>query len=78
MAIPLHQMIRVGAYVLGRHLRGAKSILFVPYALHDRDGYAAKAAERFAAMGVTLASVHRAGDHGGSPRCPRYEPEGVH
>ena len=47
---------------IGRHLRGAKSILFVPYALHDRDGYAAKAAERFAAMGVTLASVHRAAD----------------
>ena len=24
MAIPLHQKIRVGAYVVGRHLRGVK------------------------------------------------------
>lgn len=36
--------------------------LFVPYALADRDGYAAKARERFARLGYELASVHEAED----------------
>jgi dipeptidase E len=45
-----------------RHLRGATSLLFVPYALRDRDGYATKAAERFLAMGVTLEPIHAAAD----------------
>ena len=33
-------------------------VLFVPYALADHAGYAAKAAERFAAMGYRLESIH--------------------
>ncbi|MBM4014670.1 MAG: dipeptidase PepE [Planctomycetes bacterium] len=45
-----------------RHLRGAKQLLFVPYALHDRAGYAAKARERFAALGVKVESLHEAKD----------------
>lgn len=36
--------------------------LFVPFALADRDGYAAKARERFAAMGYGLDSLHDARD----------------
>jgi dipeptidase E len=40
----------------------AKRILFAPYALHDRDGYAARAEERFAAMGYSLESVHHAAE----------------
>jgi len=40
----------------------AKRILFFPFALHDRDGYAAKARERFAAMGCDLTSAHVAND----------------
>ena len=40
----------------------AKRILFFPYALFDRDGYAAKARERFAAMGYELSSAHAAAD----------------
>jgi dipeptidase E len=40
----------------------AKRILFFPYALYDRDGYAATAKARFAAMGHSLESVHRAAD----------------
>jgi len=39
-----------------------KCILFFPYALYDRDGYAAKAKARFAAMGYSLESVHHAAD----------------
>ena len=40
----------------------AKRILFFPYALYDRDGYAAKVKARFAAMGYSLESVHHAAD----------------
>jgi dipeptidase E len=37
-------------------------VLFVPFALYDRDAYAAQARARFAAMGYDLASVHQAPD----------------
>jgi dipeptidase E len=39
-----------------------KTVLFFPYALFDRDGYAAKAKTRFDAMGYSLESAHRAKD----------------
>jgi dipeptidase E len=39
-----------------------RHILFVPFALLDRDGYADKAKARFAAMGYSLESAHRAKD----------------
>jgi dipeptidase E len=45
-----------------RHLRGARSLLFVPFALHDRASYAAKARDRFAALGVKVESLHDARD----------------
>ena len=46
-----------------RNLLGPSGrVLFFPYALFDRDGYAAKARERFAAMGYELNSAHAAGD----------------
>jgi len=45
-----------------RHLRGARSLLFVPHALHDRAGYAAKARDRFAPLGVKVESLHDARD----------------
>lgn len=37
---------------------GRQRIGFVPYALHDRDGYAQRAAEVFAGWGLDLVSVH--------------------
>jgi dipeptidase E len=43
-------------------LAGAKRVLFVPYALADRDGYADKARSRFAAIGYEVESIHRAAD----------------
>jgi dipeptidase E len=43
-------------------LGAARQVLFFPYALHDRDGYAAKARERFASMGYELISAHSAAD----------------
>jgi dipeptidase E len=39
-----------------------RSVLFVPFALADRAGYAAKARERFATMGIQLTSLHDASD----------------
>jgi dipeptidase E len=41
---------------------GGGRILFVPWALFDRDGYAATARGRFAAMGLELESIHGAAD----------------
>lgn len=43
-------------------LGSARQVLFFPYALHDRDGYAEKARVRFAAMGYELDSAHAADD----------------
>jgi dipeptidase E len=39
-----------------------KRLLFVPFALHDRDEYAAQARARFEAMGYALDSLHEASD----------------
>lgn len=43
-------------------LGDAKRVLFVPYALFDRDKYAATAQQRFEKMGYELTSVHTADD----------------
>jgi dipeptidase E len=40
----------------------ATKILFFPFALHDRDTYAAKAKARFAAMGYSLEAAHAVPD----------------
>lgn len=45
-----------------KFLGPAKTVLFFPFALSDRDGYAAKASERFAEMGYTMTSAHAASD----------------
>ena len=41
-------------------LGDAKRVLFVPFALHDRDAYAATVEQRFAKMGYQLSSIHSA------------------
>ena len=41
-------------------LGDVKHVLFVPFALHDRDAYAATAKTRFAKMGYELSSIHTA------------------
>jgi dipeptidase E len=43
-------------------LGAARDVLFVPWALFDRDAYSAKARERFRAMGFGLRSIHEAPD----------------
>jgi len=43
-------------------LGDVKRVLFVPYALFDRDKYAANARQRFQKMGYELTSVHTAAD----------------
>jgi len=53
------------AAAIERVLRpGVSRVLFIPYALFDRDGYAARARERFARMGFELDSIH---DTAGGP-----------
>jgi dipeptidase E len=43
-------------------LGSIKKVLFVPFALYDRDAYAKQASDRFAAMGYDLNSIHTATD----------------
>lgn len=40
-------------------LRDMRNVLFVPYALYDRDAYAAMAQTRIERMGYTLGSIHK-------------------
>jgi len=39
-------------------LKGCRTVLFVPYALHDHDAYAAAARTAYDAMGFELESIH--------------------
>ena len=39
-----------------------RKVVFAPFALHDRAGYAARARERFRALGLQLESLHEAAD----------------
>src|ERR1041385_6603509 len=39
-------------------LTNIRKVLFVPFALYDRDAYAAKAGERLARMGFSVDSLH--------------------
>ena len=43
-------------------LGGIERVLFVPFALYDRDAYAKRTRERFASLGYELESIHRASD----------------
>jgi dipeptidase E len=47
---------------IGDFLGRIGRVLFVPFAIADRDGYAAKTRERFAAMGYGLESLHQTPD----------------
>jgi dipeptidase E len=41
-------------------LHDVRNVLFIPYALYDRDAYASMAQKRFEKMGYTLTSIHTA------------------
>jgi dipeptidase E len=43
-------------------LGNRKKVLFIPFAMHDCDGYAEQNRARFAAMGYSLHSIHRSKD----------------
>lgn len=47
---------------VGACFAGCERLAFVPYALHDLDGYADRAESRFAELGLSLRSVHRSPD----------------
>jgi len=57
-----HGYLDHAADALSSFLSGVKALTFVPYALGDRDGYAAKVRERFAPLGIEVVSVHQAPD----------------
>merc|ERR1712212_788765 len=42
--------------------KDVKRVLFVPYALHDRDNYAKTARSKFNSLGYELDSIHEASD----------------
>jgi dipeptidase E len=44
------------------HGAGVEHVLFVPYALHDRDAYAEQAKAAFLEMGLGLESIHQSPD----------------
>lgn len=44
------------------HLRSVGTVLFIPSALADQDGYAAKVRQRFSKMGYNLESIHTSTD----------------
>lgn len=43
-------------------LESARRVLFVPYALYDRDAYSSMARKRFNAIGFSVESIHAAAD----------------
>ncbi len=43
-------------------LAGVSELIFLPYALHDPSAYTARARERFARLGIAVASLHEAPD----------------
>jgi dipeptidase E len=45
-----------------RHFADVSKVLFVPFALADRDAYAGIARKRFAKMGLEMESIHKADD----------------
>lgn len=47
-----------------RHFSGSERVLFVPFALHDRDAYGELARRRFAEMEIDLEPIHSAADAG--------------
>ena len=47
---------------IAQHLAGVETVLFIPYALADHDGYASAAARGFEPIGLELNSIHTAPD----------------
>ena len=45
-----------------RFLGSVRKVIFVPYALHDRESYTTTARERFQRMGYEMESIHTASD----------------
>lgn len=58
---------------IGSFLGNVKTVLFVPYALYDREAYSSTARERFRKMGYDLDSLHTAAD----PRTTVEEAEAI-
>lgn len=57
--------------VLARALSGVDEIVFVPYALHDRDAYTARIARAYEPLGVRVRALHREPDPAAALRVAR-------
>ncbi|KAI4790348.1 hypothetical protein KUCAC02_034689, partial [Chaenocephalus aceratus] len=53
--------------------RDVKRVLFVPYALHDRDAYTKTARDKFSSLGYEVDGIHEAPD----PVAAVREAEGI-
>lgn len=51
---------------ISEFLGDSKRVLFIPFALHDRDAYAARVRKRFADLGYQVDSLHEADDPRGA------------
>ncbi|KAH0621664.1 hypothetical protein JD844_023207 [Phrynosoma platyrhinos] len=61
-------MYLLKAVMVVRSIRNVRRVLFVPYALHDRNAYAKMAREKFESLGYKLDSIHESLDPGESVR----------
>lgn len=50
--------------VLADYLEGVRELVFVPYALHDWDGYTRQAAQAFGQIGIGVRGAHTVGRNG--------------
>ena len=50
--------------VLADYLEGVRELVFVPYALHDWDGYTRQAAQAFGQIGISVRGAHTVGRDG--------------
>jgi dipeptidase E len=57
-----HEYLDHAEAEIQRFLSPVRQVLFVPYAMFDREGYAAKNIHRFGAMGFEMESIHSAVD----------------
>lgn len=68
---PSHNLLLISSSTIYRHgyldhvesairdlLQGVRRVVFVPYALYDRDAYATKVRQRFERMGLAVESAH--------------------
>lgn len=57
-----HGYLDHAASELAAHLEGVRRVVFVPFALHDHDGYTQRVRERLAPLGLAVDGLHAEAD----------------